>query len=207
MTRTTCGPSSRPAIQNDEDLDVSDAQAECIADLVVDEAGEDAFADTDFNADDPPPEFTAAVLAVGPERLVDECGLDGESAFGTDGSTDTGSTDDGSTDGGDDQLEDLRDECEGGDFVACDDLYFSADLGSDLEEFGSTCGGIAAEPQRGFCEESDGGENPVTDGVTDGFSDGNIEDIIADTYEETFGLDREKAECLAEKISERDRQR
>ena len=95
-------------------------------------------------------------------------------------------------------LEDLRDACADGDFAACDDLYFSADLGSDLEEFGSTCGGIA-EPQSGSCEATNGGQDDAS--TTDGFSDGNIEEIIADTYEEMFGISREKAECLAGKIS------
>ena len=33
---------------------------------------------------------------------------------------------------------------------------------------------------------------------TDGLSDGDLEEIIADTYEETFGLSEEQAECLAE---------
>jgi len=139
------------AIQDDESLDVSDQQAECIADLVVDAAGEDAFDDTDFDAEDPPPEFTAAVAEVGITRLVEECDLGGESAFGADGSTD-GS--DASTDGTDD----------------------------------STDG-------------TDDGDEESTD-LAEGFADGNIEDIIADTYEEMFGLDREKAECLAGKMSE-----
>ncbi|MET0903418.1 MAG: hypothetical protein ABWZ52_09270, partial [Acidimicrobiales bacterium] len=176
------------AIQDDTDL--TQSEAECVADLLVDEAGEDAFEDTDFSADDPPTEFIAAFLAVGPQTFVDDCGVD-ESTF-------SGSTD--STDDGDEDLEDLEDACAEGDFSACDDLYFASDLGSELEEFGSTCGGIA-EPQDGLCELTNGGEDEATDGLPDGFADGSFEDMLTDTYQEMFGISEEKARCLAEQIS------
>jgi Protein of unknown function (DUF2510) len=184
----------------EDDTDVTSDQAECIADLIVDEAGEDAFQDTDFDAEDPPPEFITAFLAVGPQAFADECGVD-ETAFGgSGGSTDTSDegtdTSDEGTNGGEDDLEALEDACADGDFEACDDLYFAAEVGSDLEDFGSTCGGTA-EPQQGSCEATNGGE----DEITGGFSDGNFEDIIADTYQEAFGLSEEKAQCLAERIS------
>lgn len=45
----------------------------------------------------------------------------------------------------------LYDECEAGDFAACDELYFDALLGSALERFGSTCGGRTSETD-GDCE-------------------------------------------------------
>jgi hypothetical protein len=35
----------------------------------------------------------------------------------------------------------LHDACDDGDMAACDELYFEAPIGSDEEEFGSTCGG------------------------------------------------------------------
>ena len=109
----------------------------------------------------------------------------------------TDSNDDGGDsgrqcDGGEEGLEDLEAACADGDFGACDDLYFASELGSELEEFGSTCGGIA-EPQDGLCESTNGGEGEATGGATDGFDDGNFEDIIADAYEETFGISEEKA--------------
>ena len=37
---------------------------------------------------------------------------------------------------------------------------------------------------------------------SDGFSGDELEDLIADTYEETFGLSRDQAECLAGKMTE-----
>ena len=119
----------------------------------------------------------------------------------------TTSSDGGSTDGAEEDLLALRDECAGGDFPACDDLYFRADLGSDLEKFGSTCGGKADE-QGGFCEETNGGrdEFPSDDagGLTDGLSDGlgdDYEDLLVETYED-MGLTREQAQCLAGKLVE-----
>jgi hypothetical protein len=106
------------------------------------------------------------------------------------------------SDDGPESLEDLEDACADGDFSACDDLYYSADLGSDMEEFGSTCGGIA-DPQEGSCEATNGGEDALpTDGLGDGFGDGDIEEILADTYAEMFDLTDEQAECLAGKIAD-----
>jgi hypothetical protein len=43
--------------------------------------------------------------------------------------------------GDDAQLDALWDRCEGGDMVACDDLYQQSPYGSEYEEFGDTCGG------------------------------------------------------------------
>ena len=102
------------------------------------------------------------------------------------------------SDEGTGSLEDLKDACADGDLSACDDLYYSADLGSDLETFGSTCGDTA-EPQEGSCEATNGGEDSIG---TDGFGDGNIEDILADTYKEMFDLSDEQAECLGGKIAD-----
>jgi hypothetical protein len=181
------------AIENDTDLSAS--QAECVADLIVDEAGEDTFADTDFTAEDPPDEFVEAFVKIGIDEVLEACDLD-EAAFGSDGSTD--SSDGGGE--GPETLEDLRDECADGDLAACDDLYFSADLGSDLEEFGSTCGGTM-DPQEGFCELG-GDEGFGTDGSSDDFTDGLSEDALAQIYAEAFGISDEQAECLAGKLSD-----
>ena len=38
-------------------------------------------------------------------------------------------------------LDALHEECAAGDMDACDELYFESPVGSDEEEFGSTCGG------------------------------------------------------------------
>jgi hypothetical protein len=184
------------------DGELTSAQAECVADLLVDEAGEDAFDDVDFDATETPAVVQNALEAVGQEEMAERCNIDD----GSDGNTDsTDSTDDGgddsTDDGGDEDLEGLRDDCADGDFVACDDLYFAADVGSDLEEFGSTCGGIA-DPQDGFCTETNGGEDELgsDDGLTDvGQLPDDYVDLLTDTYED-MGLTGDQAECLANKI-------
>jgi hypothetical protein len=50
----------------------------------------------------------------------------------------------------------LRDLCGSGDMVACDELFFDSEIGSDDETFGSFCGGLSSEPLSGFCEETFG---------------------------------------------------
>lgn len=76
----------------EQDGSISAKQAECVADLLVDEAGEDAFKDVNLDADEPSEDVLKAFVAVGPDRLVKECGIDA-SAFG--GSSDTTDTTDG----------------------------------------------------------------------------------------------------------------
>ena len=195
--------------QDEFDGALSDDQADCVAGLVIDEAGEDALEGIDFDADDPPAAVTDALIAIGQDEIVERCEVDPADFGGSDGDTDstdtTDTTDDGgddsTDDGGDEDLEGLRDDCADGDFVACDDLYFGAEVGSDLEEFGSTCGGIA-DPQDGFCTETNGGEDELgsDDGLTDvGELPDDYIDILTDTYE-SMGLTGDQAECLANKI-------
>jgi hypothetical protein len=185
-------------LQDEEDT-LSGDQADCVADLLVDEAGEDAFKDVDFSADDPPEEFISAFIAVGPDEFVDKCGID-ESTFT--GSTDSGdgeSTGDG-TYGSDPELDALYDDCKDGDYQACDDLYNQSPSGSEYEDFADTCGD-RNEPS-GYCVdiyEDGGGDSSSTDGVDLG---ADFEKQIADAYETSLGLDRDKAECLAGKITD-----
>jgi hypothetical protein len=189
-------------LQEEEGL--SSQQADCVAGLIVDEAGEDAFSDTDFDADDPPPEFVAAVLSVGLSTLSEECGLD-DDAF-TSSSNDTGTTqsepgdaEEGSY-GSDPELDALYDDCAAGDVEACDDLYFQSPSGSEYEEFGDTCGG-RNEPS-GTCQSlyPDGVDASSSGSGSSSEVSGDVQDMIADVYESTFDLDRDKAECLAEQM-------
>lgn len=191
----------------EEESSLSGSQAECVADLIVDEAGEDAFADTDWDAADPPPELIGALLDVGLTRLADECEISSDT-FGAGGSDDGGETP--STDGGDGgdggegsygsdpELDALYDDCAAGDYQACDDLFFQSPSDSEYEQFGDTCGD-RNEPSS-TCVALYG-----EDGGGDGFTDAgelpeDFEEIIADTYVAQLGLDRDKAECLAGKI-------
>lgn len=75
---------------------LSDSDAECVADFFVDELGEDAFDGVDFDAAEAPEQIDQAFTENGP-AAIEKCNID-ESAFG--GSTDTTDTTEGSTDGG-----------------------------------------------------------------------------------------------------------
>ncbi len=59
--------------------------------------------------------------------------------------------------GDDAALDALADDCFGGDLGACDDLYLQADVGSDYESYGSTCGGRLTLGSDGGCESQFGG--------------------------------------------------
>ncbi|MGH9274192.1 MAG: hypothetical protein ACRDZU_06045, partial [Acidimicrobiales bacterium] len=171
---------------------LSGGQAECVADLLVNEAGEDAFKDADFGADDPPQEFIDAFLAVGPEQFVEECGID-EAAF-----SGSGESDGGGTYGSDPELDALYDACEDGDYQACDDLYLDSPSGSEYEEFADTCG--ERNDPAGYCVdiyEDDGGNLPTGGDLPAGF-----EQQLADIYESSLGLSQEQAECLAGKLAD-----
>jgi len=58
------------------------------------------------------------------------------------------------------ELDALWDACAAGDMAACDELYSSAPVGSEYEEFGDTCGG-----------QSTGGGTYCDGGVTEGTDD------------------------------------
>lgn len=107
--------------------------------------------------------------------------------------------------GSDPELDDLYDQCEDGDFQACDELFFDSPAGSEYEDFGDTCG-ERNEPS-GTCVAlyEEGGDD--SGGLADGFADSgdlpaDFEDILADTYEQSLGLSRAQAECLANVLSE-----
>lgn len=59
----------------------------------------------------------------------------------------------GETYGDDPALDALWDQCEVGDDVACDDLYWGSPIGSGYEEFGRTCGGRSDQLFGGRCDE------------------------------------------------------
>ncbi|MEJ5913223.1 hypothetical protein [Pseudokineococcus sp. 1T1Z-3] len=48
------------------------------------------------------------------------------------------------------------DDCEAGDGIACDDLYYSSGTGTEYEDFGWTCGGrLSGSAASGWCEDED----------------------------------------------------
>jgi hypothetical protein len=184
----------------EREADLSQSDAECVADFFVDDLGEDAFKGVDFSAEDPPDELQEAFVESG-FKAVEECDLDA-SAFGGSDTTDTTQGSDGGdgTYGSDPELDALYDACEDGDYAACDELYNSSPSGSEYEEFADTCGD-RNEPA-GYCVDiyEDGGDSG---GLTDGVElPDDYSDILADTYEQSLGLSREQAECLAGRLTE-----
>lgn len=104
--------------------------------------------------------------------------------------------------GDDSDLDALYDACSAGDMVACDNLYLTAPVGSEYEEFGMTCGGI--DEGYGVCsfdyeqEWSDQaaayGDDAHLDGLWDECADGELsscDDLYLesgwDTEYEEFG--------------------
>jgi hypothetical protein len=191
--------SDRDRIQADmvaqlqDESELSDDQAECIADAIIDDLGTERLKDVDFSADEPPDDladdyFSAAMAS------LETCDID-PSEFGGD----TTDTTDGGSDGGDGTygsdpaLDELWDQCEDGDYQACDDLYNESPSGSEYEEFADTCGN-RNEPQ-GYCVDvygDDSGSDTLP---------GDFEGQIAQIYED-MGLTSDQAECLAGKISD-----
>jgi hypothetical protein len=62
-----------------------------------------------------------------------------------------GASDDPFTYGDDAHLDGLWEDCEDGDPVACDDLYWDSPIGSLYEEFGSSCGFVVPEGEVADC--------------------------------------------------------
>ena len=54
--------------------------------------------------------------------------------------------------GDDEALNALADDCYGGDMGACDDLFLQAEVGSDYEDYGNTCGGRMPDPRGRYCD-------------------------------------------------------
>ncbi|MDA3015291.1 MAG: hypothetical protein O3A89_06970 [Actinomycetota bacterium] len=49
------------------------------------------------------------------------------------------------------EIAQVRADCEAGDMVACDELFYASPVGSDDEDFGATCGGTADGSTAGSC--------------------------------------------------------
>ncbi len=196
-------------LEAESDGSLTSEQANCVAGLVVDETGEDALKDIDYSAEDPPEEVLSAFLAIGVQKMADECNIDEGAITGTDGTTDSsddttdttqGSGGEGSY-GSDPDLDELYDACTEGDFASCDQLYLDSPSGSDYETYGDTCGD-RNEPS-GFCVDLYGEGDSGAQGTTDSAgSPADFEQQLADAYESMLGLDRDQAECLAGKLAD-----
>jgi len=103
--------------------------------------------------------------------------------------TQAGGEGDAGGQGATDQAE-LRQQCTDGDMEACDDLYWETPLGSDDEQFGSTCG-ETREQTMGGCVEAEGGSTDLGE-LRELCTDGDME-ACDDLYWETpVGSDDEQ---------------
>lgn len=127
-----------------ESSDLTQSQARCFAETLF---SMDGF-DIDEAMSDPAG-FAAMMAAPDADMIAaffaafDECDID-PSAFGggsTGGGGASGGFQPGQSYGDNPVLDALWDRCEDGDGAACDELYFTSEIGSDYEEFGDTCGG------------------------------------------------------------------
>jgi hypothetical protein len=181
--------------------DLSQSDAECLADYYIDDLGADAFKDIDLDdpSSEPPSELQDEFIATG-LKAGQKCNIDGFTADSTTTTTTIGTTD-SSTGGGDGtygsdpELDALYDACAAGDFQACDDLYDRSELGSEYEGFADSCGN-RNEPQ-GYCVDlySNGGTDTTQ-------TSADFEQILGDTYARMFpGLTSDKAQCLAHTLA------
>jgi hypothetical protein len=72
-------------------------------------------------------------------EIFERCDIDPSEFDG--GGTDSSGFQPGDSYGDNPVLDRLWDRCEDGDGEACDELYFTSEVGSEYEEFGDTCGG------------------------------------------------------------------
>lgn len=74
--------------------------------------------------------------------------------------------------GDDSTLDQLADQCYAEDWAACDDLYFDSDIGSDYEDYGSTCA-QRTDATYGGCEDEYGSGSGGSGGGSGGGGSGS----------------------------------
>lgn len=72
--------------------------------------------------------------------------------------------------GDDPAMDALWDACAGGDWASCDNLYISAEFGSEYEDFGGSCGGTETGAD-GTCAAIHGVESTPAAGEPNGYGD------------------------------------
>ncbi|MEO1062237.1 MAG: hypothetical protein AAFZ07_12525 [Actinomycetota bacterium] len=150
------------------------ASEECGVALDDIDADADADAGADDDADTASEEDADGDLGLGDTDLFDG---DGPDTYGDDPSLDA-----------------LWDDCAGGDLAACDTLYLTTPIGSDYEDFGSTCGrttaatfGQCSDEPVGGTDIVDGyGDDPVLDALWDACDAGSFSDCDALYYQSPF---------------------
>lgn len=180
------------------DEGLSGGDAECLADAIIDEVGTDELEGEDFSSQ--PDAVSDELLADSLERCdIDEQALGG----GEDDDDSTSNTDDDGDEpdayGDDPELDALYDDCEDGDMAACDTLFFDSPIGSEYEAFAESCGGTT-DAAGGLCDSGDG-EDGADDTLLPEDMPEDFDEMLTDAYE-GMGIPRDKAECLANRISD-----
>jgi hypothetical protein len=85
--------------------------------------------------------------------------------------------------GSDPTLDALWDSCEGGDWQACDDLYWNSSIDSEYETFADTCGNRAAEGSGGTCVDTEGAGGTTPSGDANAYGDDPTLDALWDACE------------------------
>lgn len=141
----TCAPTQVAGAMAAE-MGIEVEQAECLLDA------DGVFMQLLLDSGDPSTEMSDDE---GMQMLADlfqamaDCGIDmGDLDGGA--LSDLGEGDSSFEPASDEELQALYESCAAGERADCDQLYLSAPFGSDLEEFGSTCGGTT-DPMYGGC--------------------------------------------------------
>jgi len=129
-----------------------------------DDLSDDENPDTDTYGDDPELDDLWDYCAEGDLETCDElylispfgseyedfgssCGSTREPTYG-------GCVPEATSYGDDAYLDRVHDDCAEGNLYACDELFTISPFGSEYEDFGNSCGGLATEEQFGFCTEN-----------------------------------------------------
>lgn len=163
-------------------LEASEAPPRSATDSRLDTLWE-ACADGDFESCDDL--FLEAPSGSSYEDFGDSCGNRNEPAgycvdiYGSETSPAISSGEDGY--GTDPALDALWDECEAGDFLACDDLFFAAEYGTEYSDFGDSCG-YRNEPA-GYCEAIYGSSQQSESTSTGSYGSDSYLDLLWDLCE------------------------
>ncbi|HEV7761187.1 MAG TPA: hypothetical protein VGO78_19405 [Acidimicrobiales bacterium] len=99
---------------------------------------------------DPGGEVTLPNVTNLPEITVPDISVPDLTVPGGDLGDDSGGAPDNPPSGGDATLSGLADDCYNGNMQSCDDLFMQSDSGSELEDYGDTCG-HRFDTSHGFC--------------------------------------------------------
>jgi hypothetical protein len=122
------------------------------------------------------------------DEIADDLGLEVCGQEGDDTTTTTGEVEFGAY-GSDPELDALYDECADGSADACDELWTTAENGTEYYDFGYSCGGVVPEGETEVCSDvlGDGGDDSDPSGEPDSYGDDETLDALWDACEDGDG--------------------